>query len=311
MNHVTKYSFESILEEKLNLDRKILEVLNEYAATVDKARDVGKKFKDEEGYIADERNKAARKARSEMAAAQASFTAATRSSAKDLSLELSKALAEAPSDGFNRLFRTYSDLAIRPTRAQAQTLIDAAKGNILALQAVSQLLDRTEAPYRLKFNGPEVFEQDLTTIERFAQAAVQYPGPEACFHAACDVLSGQLITHTRPDGSTYTDGRTFDSVTLSIGLASFTSLANAVNQMSARWQTDVRYELIDSISAELRRNEEEIAEMAGEELPDEPESETSLDDKVEAALELAQAHGRAAAAGSPESIRKRLGDYVR
>lgn len=326
MNLLNGKLFGDISVAKTQMDKKIEEALNDYAKKVAQAKQTAHAYKAEAEYVASSTKRAALEARTSIAAAQEAFAATVRDNAKELKSQYNRALSEPPSPTFNALFKTYHDLSICPTRGQAQSLLDAAKGNLLALQAVQQLLTRTDAPLRLNFNGPDVFEEDLAKIEELAQNANNYTGPHEKHMTAFEVFNGQPITWSRADGTEYKDGRKFDPVLHPMLQATFDFNMNQVNDMSSRWSSDVSYTLADAISKDVRQEEEAETSLIQDalrregapeseirewDLPPVPESETAIHDETVEKNAVALARELGAATSSAADVKGKLGRYIR
>lgn len=316
MNRTTGFIFEGIRAAISVYRATTKEAMVKYAAAQKKEKEKAARYKDEDA----EYQRA-------MVPIKAQTKAAILDAGKELSKDLKRNagqlretlldhLTEPLNLDFSKKLAFYRDYGIVPTRSEISALLKLNAGNTAGIRALSALLDKLEAPQRLKMRDISEFETDLEKLERLAYQVEHTPVISLDdFHDALEIFKGDRLTRIRKDGSTYEDGQTIDFMALNWIRVDFEGFENNLDQMKDTWQADISTEIEDAVDAQLlakeTRHEEAVAEIENREpVPQErPESSTKVEDG--GAMQLARDLGRQSAGVSKETRAAVLSEYAK
>ena len=317
MNRTTGFIFEGIRAAISVYRATTKEAMVKYAAAQKKEKEKAARYKDEDAEY--QRAMVPIKAQTKAAILEAGkqLSKDLRHNAKQLKENLMDHLTEPLNQDFARKLDFYNKYNVIPTRLEIDALLQTNGGNTSGVRALTALLDRLEAPQRLKMRDISEFETDLEKLERLAYQVEHTPLISLNdFHDALEIFKGDRLTSIRKDGSTYEDGRTIDFMALNWIRVDFETFENSLDQMKDTWQADISTEIEDAVDAQLlakeTRHEEAVAEIENREpVPQErPESSTVITEDGDA-VKLARDQGRQSAGVSKEARAAVLSEYAK
>lgn len=253
---------------------KMEEYLDENSRRTAQALTESRVYKDEEQRFQTARSALAEETRKRIRTAAALFGKEIETAREELKTELMQHLAEPCNPQALATVKAWKDFDIVPARSEIEAVLGLIKGNPVGLEALNRTLKTVKSPLTVKYRRVQDYEADLNELESLKNLAYGYC-PVEYHSAACDVFGGQQIEHKRPDGSTYTDGRTWDSIALTIQRSAFNSAFKRIEDAAPSWSADVSYTLSDSIAEELANNEELQDELKAESSTEIAEDATS------------------------------------
>lgn len=292
MNKKNELLLQGIKSKAELYTKKVSDTLEGFNAMMERTKNEGAIRKDEKEYIRENTAKHTAATRAVLEKAASTFTSEVRDAAEELRNQLLDSLSHPVPAAVIQQLDILSKFHIKPTKTQIENLIDLNGGNILGLEAISSVLTASGSEYKVNFYDVADYEADLQTMERVAQTADHYV-PLPCHHAGCMVYDGQRREMTRPDGTRYASGYTWDSVSLIGNQTAFDSHLSKIDEMTTRWVADVTTVEMNEVSAKIKEEEAEAARAAGKDIPDEhdPVSTVTIEKTDDDAIALAKKIG--------------------
>ncbi len=295
MNAKNRIIIEKIILRAKSYSGKVQSILDTYSAENSKILETSKRYKEEFGqsFISQHKPELVRKTRLALDQAQKTFAEDTRHDAEDLKNELQLHFMRPLKDDFHKALSVMNDFGVKPSRIMLETLLEQNNGNSLGLMALEAVLEKNGSNFRIGHNEPEQFEKDLESVEKLVKSSDHF-APHEAHSAACDVWKGEKVVYYRPDGTQYTTGTEWDSISILAQNASMNDAVRRIEEMKDRWTADISTEIMDAVSETLKENERAEAKARGETYsptPD-PESTTKVDDVTRDAINVAKELGR-------------------
>lgn len=299
MNKKNELLLQGIKNKAELYTKKVSDTLEGFNAMMERTKNEGAVRKDEKEYIRENSAKHTAATRAILEKTASTFASEVRNAAEELRNQLLDSLSHPVPDAVVQQLDVMSRFGIKPTKTQIENLIDLNGGNILGLEAISSVLTASGSEYKVNFHDVCDYETDLEALEHFAQAADHFV-PLDHHHAGCMVYDGQQREMTRPDGTRYASGYTWDSISLIGNQTAFVSHLPELDEMTARWVADVTTVEMNEVSAKIKEEEAEAARAAGKDIPDEhdPVSTVTIEKTDDDAVRLAKSIGAEKAGNS-------------
>ena len=317
MNRTVSYIFDSIGAASSLYTVTVKEALTKYAAVQKKEKEKASKYKDEEAEYQRAMLPIRTQTKAAILEAGKQLSKDLRHNAKQLKENLMDHLTEPLNQDFARKLNFYNQYNVIPTRLEIDALLQTNSGNTSGIRALSALLDRLEAPQRLKMRSITEFETDIERLERTAIQAENTPFFTLDdIHTGLELFKGDPIIWLRSDRTQYRDGQSMDFIYLSCARTDFDSLMSSLNKNKDAWMADISCTVEDAADAALlakeAAREEAIADIENREpVPQErPESSTVITEDGDA-VKLARDLGRQSAGVSKETRAAVLSEYAK
>ena len=290
MNIKAKTIFQLITNASCKLQSEVVTALETYQEEKAEAHRITAKYKDEQTEYEQRRAFLANVARERIDKASRVFSATVEEQAKSLREELMEHLNTPLKIDFVNQLALIREYELKPTKSEIQHLIMLNDGNSIGLSALRSVLESNQAEYKLIFSGTADFEKDLEIIEGFTEFPMYIP---VNLHSeGVEVYQKVQRSFKRADGSSYQDGRTWDSLSINAARADFEGRVKAIEGMSDRWTTDASYPSVEAVYT--ARKEE--SDNTDEPIQSEPESSVQIQEN-DGAIENARAIGKITAEG--------------
>lgn len=303
MNIANRLTFEGILLRTTAFKTKVGEVLGDFAAKKSEAEAESRKYSSEyqKTFLEEKNKQLVNNARQRLNEASAEFQKKTRADAATLRNELLESLKQPVPAELESHLRAYREFGIKPSRTQAEVLLQMANGNPLALSAIDAVL-ADKSPYRVQRRPVSDFEDDLVEIERLARCAERYV-PLEHLSAGVAVWSGTPVKNYRSDGSTFENGTVWDAVGLNTNSTAMSFHVKKIEGLAPLWSGDVTTEISDRVTEEFLENERREAEEHERPAPVQPDDKPTAQvaDTQRSAVALAADLGKDQAADNAKA----------
>lgn len=291
MNLVNRTIFKSMKTAIETCMETTKNIFAEYKAEMNKEKAVSKKFVDADGYYAEKQQIAAEKARNKLISANKELRTSLAADAHSMKKSMETYLAEPMNSNFVTKLKVYADFNIPMTRTEINSLLALNAKNPVGLRALKHVIERTHTPWELKFQDIGALEEDVWKVERLSKHALYTPleyGVEAM-----EIFKGERMISVREDGSTYEDGRTYDSISLMIERQTVSIFLDDIEKMEKVWIADIDTPDISRASKQEAKYQNEVNDdlrKAGidekylDEIDTDPESTTSVESDPAARL---------------------------
>ena len=292
MNKKNEYLLQGIKSKAELYTKKVSDTLEGFNAMMERTKNEGAIRKDEKEYIRENSAKHTAATRAILEKAASAFASEVRDAAQELRNQLLDSLSHPVPAAVIQQLDAMTKFHIKPSKTQVENLIDLNSGNLLGLECIASVLTANGSDYKVIFHDVSDYEADLQTLERVAQTAYGYV-PLDHHHAGCMLYDGQQREMTRPDGTRYASGYTWDSVSIIGNKTAFESYLSEIDEMTTRWVADVSSVEMNEVSAKIKEEEAEAARAAGKDIPDEPDpvSTVSIQKTDDDAVRLAKSIG--------------------
>lgn len=236
-------------------------------------------------------------ARHKLGLAEQAFRSELKRNIAGMKEELQGAINAPIPPAFTERLSFYRAANLTPSKTETEALISMAGKNPLAVRAVAQLLDDTNAPFKIESRAIEAFEKDLQDLDDLAEMPLVH-SPASVHHELCEVMQGQRKA-TRTAAGWREIGYTWDgSVDLLLHGTAVTSRLKALESVSDAWSADVTYSLREREHVAAEKKAKQEAEDNGEKYQPEPEPSSSVHiENRDSAVKLAREIGAETAAG--------------
>ena len=236
-------------------------------------------------------------ARHKLGLAEQAFRSELKRNIAGMKEELQGAINAPIPPAFTERLSFYRAANLTPSKTETEALISMAGKNPLAVRAVAQLLDDTNAPFKIESRAIEAFEKDLQDLDDLAEMPLVH-SPASVHHELCEVMQGQRKA-TRTAAGWREIGYTWDgSVDLLLHGTAVTSRLKALESVSDAWSADVTYSLREREHVAAEKKAKQEAEDNGEKYQPEPEPSSSVHiENRDSAVQLAREIGAETAAG--------------
>lgn len=238
MNRANKSSFDRIIGASTAFVEAVRAVFEQYRTQEAEARRESAAFKDEQGIYTAKMAAIRANTRNALKAAENGFTGTITAEIGTLRQEIDAHLLNRPTPAFLETLRLFRDFGITPSRADIAALLTLNGGNTLGLRCLNAALKSTEAGYTVTFPDTADFEADIAALEKLARGEICYV-PAEYHHEGTAIYGGSPRTFFREDGSTYQNGETWSSVSLSVARTGFESKIKSLDEMASRWTDSV------------------------------------------------------------------------
>lgn len=234
MNKANKSSFDRIKGAAASYQGSVKEALFRFRNADAAAKEESKKFKDEDGIYQAKRAALISNAQNAIKTAEAAFTGNVAAEGKGLQKELDAHLTTRPTSAFLETARIFRDFNLTPSEADIKGLIALNAGTEIGLRVINSVLEGTGSGYRVTFPDGSSYEKDLVSLDRLTRGNFGWTPTE--YHAeACAVFGGKQITYYAADGRPYTNGTTYNSVSLITARSAFDRALESLDGMASRW----------------------------------------------------------------------------
>ena len=261
-------------------------------------------------YIKEKQTALAEQARIKIRKAQDDFQVTAHQTEKSLSEQLENSIFEPINTGFLRLAQTMNEFGVAPSRLELDCLLTLSEGNLTAVRCLDALLKRTGSNFSLSFKSPEDYSKDLDLIHALGTDDY-FCCPLDYHHEMCEIFTGQKV-YRDENHPLYKRGNVFGNTELIIQGQGFNSAMEKLETMIPSWGADIHYDAADTMSEQLEKEEQTLAEIEKRE-PDlkEYQSPTSVNEDSNA-IALAKELGKQTAKGNrPITKNPDFQDYVK
>ena len=176
---------------------------------------------DRDEFIASHKEAARIKAETNIKEAQDGFSSTVLKEIGNLRNELRTAVFNPPKAVFKELVELYAAYGIQPTKTETQFLLDYNDGAYLGFQILDSVLERTGAPYRIRYTPISAFDADLQSLAYLADH------PTGC----TSELSHEFFEVMNPDATKN------ELVSSLVAIGQFQRTIEQIPEMTERWRS--------------------------------------------------------------------------
>ena len=211
-----------------------------------------------EDYINEKKSALTAGARDRIRKAQDAFQKTAKETAKSLRNQLEEAILSPINSAFLRLAETLQTFGVAPSRLELDALLTLSEGNLTATRCLDSLLQKTNAPFSLKYRKPEDYVKDLEMIEDLGTDDY-FCSPLDLHSEMCEIFRGQKVSRDE-NSPTFKRNVTFENTEMLIRGRSFDSAMESLEGMVSSWASDINYDATKVVSKEMEEHERKTAE---------------------------------------------------
>lgn len=217
------------------------DAMESYRRSMSVAQNTAKKFKDEDGYIAEKRAEHAATARQTIYAADKEAAECIREVQAELRKAVAEHIAMPPRKEFVELLRAYKDFQIPMTRGELDALIRSAGGNYFSQRALYTVAK--DNGWEITCPDADAYDKVLNGFNNLLEPPFSYAA-ESFTKEATEIYKGDYNNKTfgaimrRSDGSTYRNGVQIDFLYLFHAQSAVEGTVKQLEEIAEEWGRD-------------------------------------------------------------------------